>query len=210
MGCGQQAVNVDPSQVLAAASAQMKQLAGLHFVYEVHQPEGVDKQNGIVSITGDVGPNGDMQATVKIYASGFLVNADFIAVGDTHYIRYPLSLSWTAVSATESPVGTLNLATGTIQVLDRITDTEYVGVENRAGAKCYHITGTVAAAEVRAIAGSTDTTSPFPTDVWVGVEDDRVYEVDIKGSAQPSEPAGVWRVILLTAMDTAPDIKVPQ
>ncbi len=208
--CGGPTADVDPQQVLSAASAQMKELAGLHFVYEVHQPESVAQRNGIVSISGDVRPNGDMQATVEIYAGGFLIDADFVALGETHYIKYPLSPSWTSVPAVESPVGTLNLATGTIRVLDRITGAEYVGNDKRGGVDCYHISGMVEAVEVEAIAGSTDTETPFPTDIWIGVADSLVYEVDIKGPATPSEDAGVWRSIALRALPAAPQIKAPQ
>jgi hypothetical protein len=95
-------------------------------------------------------------------------------------------------------------------VLDRIIDTKYVGTDKKGGAKTYHISGTVAAAEVEAIAGSTDTEEPFPTDVWIGVDNSIVYEVDIKGPAQPSEDPGVWRSIILTALSVAPEIKAPQ
>ena len=132
-GCGDEPVNIDEQQVLASASAKMKEIPGLHFEYEVHQAESVKKQNGIVSIAGEVSASGEMQATVTIYAGGFLVNADFIALGDTHYIKYPLSPSWTSVAAAKSPVGTLNLATGTIRILERIVDAKYVGTEKKDG-----------------------------------------------------------------------------
>jgi hypothetical protein len=209
-GCGQQAADVDAQEVLASASAKMKQVAGLRFVYEVHEPESTAQKSGIVSISGDVAPSGDMQATVKVYAGGFLISADFVALGDTHYIKYPLSLGWTSIPASESPVGKLNLATGTIRVLDRMTDTKYVGTEKKGGVQTYHISGTVAAAEVQAIAGATETQSPFPADIWIGIADSLVYEVDIKGPATPTEDPAVWRSIVLTALSAAPSIKAPQ
>jgi hypothetical protein len=210
VGCAQPAADVDAQQVLASASAKMKTIAGLHFEYEVHEPESAGQKSGIVSIAGDVAPNGDMQATVKVYAGGFLISADFVALGATHYIKYPLNLKWTAIPAAESPVGTLNLATGTIRVLDRIIETKYVGTDKKGGVQTYHISGTVAAAEVQAIAGATDTQEPFPTDIWIGVADSLVYEVDIKGPATPTEDPAVWRSIILAALSEAPDIKAPQ
>jgi hypothetical protein len=209
-GCSEEPANVDPQAVLNAASAKMKEIAGFHFAYEVHQPETAEKKNGIVSITGDINAGGDMQATVEIFGGGVLFDVEFIALGDTHYVRYPLSEDWLAIPAAESPVGTLNLATGTIRVLDNIVDAAYEGTDKKSGTKTYHISGIVAATEVEAIAGSTDTEDPFPTDIWIGIDDDLVYEVDIIGPAQPSEDPGVWRSIVLNELEVALDIQAPQ
>jgi hypothetical protein len=208
--CGQEPANVDPQQVLSAASAKMGDVAGFHFVYEVHQPESAETRSSIVSITGDINSDGDMQANVEMYSGGFLVNAEFVALGDTHYIKTPLSTDWIVIAASESPIGTLNLATGTIRVLDNVTNAKYEGTDKRGGAKTYHISGSVAAAEVEAIAGSTDTESPFPTDIFIGIDDDFVYEVDITGSATRNEVPEVWRSIVLSVLEVAPDIKAPQ
>ena len=75
--------------------------------------------------------------------------------------------------------------------------------------KCYHITGNVAAAEVKAIAGAVDTTDAFPTDIWIGVADSYVYEVDIHGPATPDEPKGTWRSIVLSNQNVYVEIKAP-
>jgi len=72
------------------------------------------------------------------------------------------------------------------------------------------VTGEVAAAEVAAIAGAVDTTNTFPTDIWVGVNDSLVYEVDIAGAATPNEDPEIWRSIALSNLDTFVDIKAPQ
>jgi hypothetical protein len=208
--CGGEPAYVDPQTVLSAASAKMKVIKGFHFAYEVHQPESAAPKDGIVSIAGDISSNGNMQATVRLLGGGVLFDVDFVALGATHYVLYPLSPEWKAIPAAESPVGTLNLAAGTIRVLDNITGIAYVGTEKKGGAKTYHITGTVAAADVEAIAGSVDTTNPFPTDIWIGIDDSFVHEVDIAGAAQPSEDAKVWRSIALSNLDTPVDIKAPQ
>ena len=73
--------------------------------------------------------------------------------------------------AADSPVGTLNLSAGTIRILDHITDTSYEGTESKGGTETYHISGMVAAEEVKAIAGPSTPPSRFPTDIWVGVDD---------------------------------------
>ncbi len=67
----------------------------------------------------------------------------------------------------------------------------------------------MAAAEVEAIAGAVDTTDTFPTDLWIGIEDSFVYEVDVHGPATPSEPEGIWRSIVLSNLDVYVDIQPP-
>jgi hypothetical protein len=69
-----------------------------------------------------------------------------------------------------------------------------------------------AAEDVKAIAGLVDTTDPFPTDLWIGVADSMVYEVDIDGPATHNEVKveGIWRSIVLSNLDTFVDIEAPQ
>ncbi|OFW61207.1 MAG: hypothetical protein A2133_10920 [Actinobacteria bacterium RBG_16_64_13] len=210
--CGGGGAGADPQTVLAGASVNMKTIKGFHFVYEVHKPAGAEPGSGleIGRITGDINTDGNMQATVDVTQGGLPLSLEFIAVGDTHYIRDPLSQKWTSIPAAKSPVGTLNLSTGTIRILDRITETSYEGQESKGGVKCHHISGKVAAEEVKAIAGMVDTTNLFPTDIWVGVGDGLVYEVDIEGPATPNEAEGIWRSIVLSELDKSVDIRAPQ
>ena len=202
----------DPKTILAQASTSMKKIKGFHFVYEVHKPSNAQPGTGleIARITGDVNSAGDMQATIDVTQSSIPLSLKFVAVGDTQYIQNPLTQRWESVPVQESPVGSLNLNAGTIRILDQLTETLYVGKEKKGGVETYHISGTATAADVAAIAGAVSTTSPFPADVWVGVGDSLVYEVDIHGPATANEDANIWRSIVLSNLDTFVDIKPPQ
>ncbi len=68
----------------------------------------------------------------------------------------------------------------------------------------------VAAEQVDAIAGAVTVTEPFPTDIWVGVDDNYIYEVDFAGAATSNETEGFWRSITLSDLDTHFDIQAPQ
>jgi hypothetical protein len=63
---------------------------------------------------------------------------------------------------------------------------------------------------VKAVAAMVDTTNPFPTDIWIGVDDNLVYEVDIIGAATPNEHKDTWRSIVLSNLDTDVDIEAPE
>jgi hypothetical protein len=208
--CENKPVNVDPQTVLSAASANMKQLAGFHFLYELHQPESVEKAEGVQTVEGDIDTAGDMQATVQILGGGVLFNVDFVALSDTHYLRYPLSQDWQAVAPEDSPLGKLNVATFSIQILDRIASPSYEGTDKKGGKKTYHISGMVAAADLEQIAGSVSTADLFATDLWVGIDDSLLYEVDISGPMTTKEADGTWRSIVLSDLGVAVDIKAPQ
>ena len=212
VACGGASGNVAPHTVLAQASTSMKKIQGFHFVYEVHKPASAKPGTGleIGRISGDVNSQGSMQATIDVTNGGIPLQLKFVAVGDTHYIQDPLSQKWQSIAAKDSPVGSLSLSAGTIQILDRITDTAYEGEESKGGVKTYRISGKVAADEVAAIAGAVDTTDTFPTDIWVGVGDSLIYEVDIAGAATPNEDPQIWRSIILSNLDTFVDIKAPQ
>jgi hypothetical protein len=212
VACGGASGDVNPREVLAAASAKMKTITGFHFEYEVHQPTGVEPSGGlyIARIIGDVNAEGNMKATVDATMSGLPVSLGLVAMGDMYYIQDPLSRKWQSLAAADSPVGKLSLGVGTIRILDRITEPSYEGEEGKGGADCYHISGVVAAEEVKTIAGLVDTTDPFPTDIWIGVADSLLYEVDIAGAATPDEDEGIWRSIVLSAHDVDVEIEAPQ
>jgi lipoprotein LprG len=212
VACGGSGGDADPQAVLAAASAKMKTIKGFHFEYEVHQPEGAEPSSGlyIARIIGDVNAEGNMKSNVDATMGGLPVSLGLVAVGDMYYIEDPLSRKWQSLAAADSPVGKLSLDTGTIRILDRITEASYEGEESKGGQTCYHITGMVAAEEVKAVAGLVDTTDPFPTEIWIGVADGLVYEVDIAGPATPDEDEGIWRSIVLSDHDTNVEIEAPQ
>ncbi len=206
--CGT-AQNVDPQAVLAKSAAAMQQIKGFHFVYEVHKPANTKPGAGteIARITGDVNSEGNMQAAIDVTQSGIPLTLNFVQVGDVQYLE--IFGKWQQIPLESSPVGKLSLGAGTVQILQHITDTQYVGQDTKGGVTCYHITGKVAATEVKAIAGAVDTTDTFPTDLWIGEQDSYVYEVDIHGAATPDEPKETWRSIVLSNLNVNVSIKAP-
>jgi hypothetical protein len=201
---------VDPAVLLKECSANMKSIEGFHFVFEVHNPSNYKPSSGleIRRITGDINAKGDMEATVDVTQSGIPLEIGFIVVGDTQYIR--VGQVWQPIPVDDSPIGNVNLSAGTIRILDRIMEAKYEGREKKAGASTYHISGMVAAAEVAAIAGSAATTGTFPADIWIGVSDKLIYEVDIEGPAGHNDPEGIWRSIILSNQDEPVDVVAPQ
>ncbi len=204
--------SVDPKTVLAQASTNMKKIQGFHFVYEVHRPSNAQPGSSleIDRIIGDVNSKGDMQATLDVTESGIPLSLKFVEIGQTQYIQNPLTQKFQSVAVKDSPVGSLNLNAGTIRILDQLTGTSYVGQEKKGGVQTYHIAGTAASTDVAAIAGAVSTATPFPTDVWIGVSDSLVYEVDIHGPATTTEDKSIWRSIVLSNLNTFVDIKPPQ
>jgi hypothetical protein len=190
----------------------MQAIKGFHFVYEVHKPASAKPSGGldIGRITGNVDAQGHMDASVDAIYGGISVTVGFVSMGDTQYIQDPISHKWQSVAAKDSPVGTLSLSAGTITILSHITGAVSKGEQSKGGADTDHISGMVAPQYVKEIAGSVDTTTDFPTDIWIGVNDSYVYEVDIFGAATPNETDKYWRSISLSELNKSFDIKAPQ
>jgi hypothetical protein len=210
VGCGQQTVSADPQQVLSSASAKMKQLAGFHFVYQLNQPQSAKKAEGVQRVEADINAKGEMQATIQYLSSGSLINVDLVAMADTHYVKFPLATGWAKLKPSESPLQNLDLGGLPVQILGQITSPSVAGIEKRVGQKTYHITGQVTKADIENIAGSVSTVDLFVTEVWIGVSDSLLYEVNIIGPMTKDEPAGTYRSIVLSKLDVAVDIKAPQ
>jgi hypothetical protein len=206
--CGGSGAKVDPATVLAGSAAAMKQLQGFHFVYEVHKPANTKPPAGtdIARITGDVSAQGDMKAVLDVTQNGVPLKLNFVQVGDTQYLQIGI---WQKIPVDQSPVGRLNLGAGTVAILQQIAAAQDAGRQKKGGADCYHITGDVPAAAVKAIATLVETTTPFPADVWLGVKDGYVYEVDIHGPATADEPKDTWRSIVVSQHNVPVVIKAP-
>lgn len=207
--CGQEPVNINAQALLSETSANMKALAGFHFVYQLHQPGSAQKAEGVQFVEADFNQQGEMQATVQYLASGTLINIEVIALVDMHYVKYPLSKEWSPLDPAESPLTKLNLAEGPTKILDNVTSPAFVGVEKRTGVKTYHITGNVTAADIESIVGTVSTADVFLADLWIGVDDSLLYEVDVDGPMTPQESDGTSRSIILSNMGVATDIKAP-
>ena len=208
--CGQDPVDVDPQTLLNETSANMKQLAGFHFVYELHQPESAQKAEGVQLVEADFNSEGEMAATVQYLAAGTLINLDVVALVDMHYVRYPLAVDWVPMNPAESPLTKLNLAEGPVKILDNVTSPTLVGVERRAGVETYRITGQVTKEDIESIVGTVSTADVFVTDLWIGVDDSLLYEVDVAGPMTKAESPGTWRSIVLSALGATTDIKAPR
>lgn len=208
IGCGGGGQQADPQTVLSGSAAKMKQIKGFHFVYEVHKPANAKPGPGLViaRITGDVNAEGDMKAAIDVTQGGLPLTLNFVQIGDTQYLQIG---KWQVIPVESSPVGKLKLGAGTVAILQQVTGTKDVGQDTKGGANCYRITGSVAAEAVKAIAQLVDTTTPFPTDIWIGVTDGYIYEVDIHGPATADEPKETWRSIILSKHDVSVDIKAP-
>lgn len=214
LGCSQEAEApaVDPQEVFAAAVPAMKEVSSFAFTYDVVAPESSEPPTGttISRIVGAVTIEGQMKATIDLLNRGIPLQIEFMADGDTHYIKDPASQEWQAIPAAMSPVGRLNLSAGTIQVLEKIADPSYEGTEEMDGVEVHHLRGVVEAAEVAAIAGAATSEEPFPADVWIGVDDHLVRRIELAGAATASEDPETLRIIALTGFNEPVTIEPPQ
>jgi hypothetical protein len=206
--CGGGGPQVDPNTVLTASANAMSQIKGFHLVYEVHKPGNATPGTGleVARITADVNSEGNMQAVIDVTQGNVPLKLNFVQVGDSQYLQMG---AWQKIPAESSPVGKLTLGADTVKILQQVSGGLYKGQEKKAGASCYHITGSVPADAVKAIATSTTTTAPFPVDIWIGTKDSYVYEVDIHGPATADEPQGTWRSIVVSKHNVLVEIKAP-
>ena len=72
------------------------------------------------------------------------------------------------------------------------------------------MTGNVTKEDIESIVGTVSTADVFVADLWVGVDDDLLYEVDVDGPMTDAESAGTWRSIILSNLGVAVDIEPPQ
>lgn len=208
--CGGEPVDVDAQALLDETSANMKALPGFHFVYELHQPESAKKAEGVQKVEADFNAEGEMQANVQYLASGALIGIEVVALVDTHYVKYPISPTWASLDPADSPLTKLNLAEGPVKILDNVTSPVFVGVEKRTGKKTYHITGQVTKEDIESIVGTVSTAQVFVADLWIGVEDSLLYEVDVDGPMTEKEAEGTWRSIVLSDLGVVVDIEAPR
>ena len=210
-GCGKKD-SVDPATTFAASVTAMKALQSLHVTYEVKKPANSKPVQGldIVGLTGDLTAEGKMQATIDVQQNGIPLQIDFVAIPPTQYLKDPVSGKWQSIPASLSPVGELNVSAGVAQILDQVTNTEYVGTEDRGGVQTYRFSGVVKGADVAGIVRAVDPAASFTVDLWIGVDDDYVHSVEMVGAATSAEDAKTVRLIELSKFNETVDIQAPE
>lgn len=202
---------VAPEEVFADSVEAMQAEESFHFTYDVEKPSDAEPPEGfdIVALEGDVAVEGRMQAMVDLLQNGVPLEIEFVALEDTHYLRSPGSSSWQPVPAAFSPVGDLNLNEGMIGILQQIQEPEYLGREEVDGVEAYRLGGSTPAQEVEAIVQAVAREEPFPTEVWIGVDDKLVRQIRLEGAATSGEPEDTVRHIVLSAFGEEVTIEAP-
>lgn len=211
VSCGDSEPAVEPEEILTQAVEAMGALQSFHFEYQVEKPPDSEPVEGteVVAMRGDVSLEGNMRATVDVSQQGLPMQLEFVAIGDTHHIKNPLTGNWQTVEAAESPVGSLDLGRGTIAILEHIMHPEYVTTDKVDGTETYHLRGEIPAEELAGIAGAVTADGPFRGDIWVGTGRPLVYRIAVEGAATDAEPAETTRTILLSDFDAPITIDPP-
>jgi len=210
--CGGTEVPVDPEEILSEAAQTMGELQSFHFEYQVEKPADSEPAQGteVVAMTGEVSKEGYMRATIDVLQGGMPLQIEFIAAGETHYVKNPITGKWQGVPASNSPVGQLDLGRSTIAILERISHPEYVGTDSVEGrGEAYHLEGDVPAEEIAGVAGAVTTEGPFRGGIWVGTTDSLVHRIEVTGAATNSESPKAKRTILLSGFDLPVTIQPP-
>ena len=208
---GDDGESVVPQEVFADSAVAMQAAESFHFTYEVEKPSDAEAPEGfdVVALEGDVAVEGRMRASVDLLQNGVPIEIEFVALEDTHYLRSPGASSWQAVPAAFSPVGNLNLGEGMIGILQQIEEPEYLGREEVDGNDAYHFRGSTPAQEVEAIVQAVDREEPFPTEVWIGVDNNLVRQIRLEGAATSGEPEETVRHLTLSDFGEEVTIEAP-
>jgi lipoprotein LprG len=207
-----------PTPTPAQLSAQIGQatLGSQSFRFAVSlsgKPVAADPDNTftLIGMEGDLKRPGGVAATVKVRATGAIIDLRLISLAGKHYITNPVTRDWTCAPAGSvfDPSVLFDPAGGVEHLLQtEFKDVALVGSEVVDGRPNLHLRGTIAGAPLMAISANSLGLGTVNGDLWADAETRRITRIELVDPAtDPSSPTR-W-TIAFSDYDKNVDVRVP-
>jgi hypothetical protein len=202
---------VSAQAMLEAAQAAMSEVDSYSFAMDMEievAMEGITMEMPFVFVGAYQAPD-RVQYVITMTVLGETTAMEGITIGETSYIKNPLTGAWETTTESTSPISPEDIA----QVgLEQLRALAYVGEETLGETPVYHLQATLSAGDLldEEALGLVDMEGEFAVDYWVGVRDDLFRQAAMEGEMSvASEEEDITMTMAMTLTMTFSDFGVP-
>ncbi len=199
----------EPTALLEGAAARMERVRSLHFVLDHEHGATVIVRNiAMTHAEGDLVAPDQMQATLKGGLGPVNFEVGVVIIGGDAWIQNPLNRRWEDEDITIDQV--FDPREGVVALVRSAQSPRVTAIERVDGVDAYRVEATVDSGDLTILPGNPPAGRAVPATAWIGVEDQLVRRVELRGGVATGEPDNLVRRLTLSRFDEDVSIVPPR
>lgn len=187
---------VTAESVLAAAGTRFGEISSFHFNLSIAGDVPLDTAKTLTlhAAEGDLSRPNSAQATADVGFLGAKISIKFVSVDGSQFITNPITGAWETAPAGlgYDPAVLYDNQKGIARVLGALQNPKIVGSERIDGEPSYHVTATVARADVQAIAAGTVASENPAIDLWITESHSDLVKLTLHDTNSSGKSSTTW------------------
>lgn len=187
---------VTAQNVLANAATRFGEVSSFHFKLSIDGSVPLDAGNTLAlhGAEGDLSRPDSAQAKADVGFLGATISIKFVSVGGDQFITNPITGAWETAPAGlgYNPAVLYNKDQGIARVLNALQDPKIAGSERVNGEESYHLTATVARADVQPIAAGAVASQTPAINLWITKSHSDLVKFTLHDAAASGKNATTW------------------
>lgn len=190
----------EATTVLEGAATRMEQVRSLHFVLD-HEEGTTEIVRGIAMshAEGDVVAPDSMQATLEGGLGPVNFEVGVVIIGEDAWIQNPLNRRWETEDITIDEV--FDPREGVVALVRSAQSPTVADIEEVDGVDCYRVEATLDSGDLTLLPEDPAPGRSVPTVAWIGVEDQLVRRIELRGPVARGESDELVRRLTLSRFD---------
>lgn len=199
----------DPAVLLDEAAQATADAESFHFL--------LDHDNGRTEIVrglgmeraeGDIVGADEMQATIVARAGPLAVDVSIVILPNEAWITNPLTGRWEREDISIDAI--FDPQEGVPALVSAVNEPALVGTEQVDGVETYRLEATVDSGDLAALVPNAEPGIDVPAVIWIGVEDQLVRRIELRGPVTPAEEESIVRRLELSQFGQDVEITAPR
>jgi hypothetical protein len=197
-------------QIVDQSTARMSAVTSVHFRLEM-TGGSISIAPGIAldALDGDAAVPDRWHIQAKATLFGMVVDVELISAEGQQFLRNPVSQQWQQLPVTLSVGQLLSPNSGAASIISSAKQLTQEASEAIDGNDCYHIRGTVDAANIATVIGGKAANTIVPVEAWIDSTDFAIRQIVLRGAILQDDPANIVRLLKLSQFNSPVTIQLP-